>query len=179
SEPPASAHPWTSNLPLHVSVRAHAPKEGWQMDTRLRYAAAACQTDFPNPPTRRGIKAHVDRMLAMIAQAVEGYSPFLPVKLVVFPEFAHAAPVYATAAELLDKLAVPIPNEHTARYVEAAKQYDVYVQTGTFLERDDRWPGVVFNTTCLIGPDGILAKYRKVNPWIPWEVHASPHDLPG
>ena len=47
------------------------------------------------------------------------------------------------------------------------------------LERDPRWPGVVFNTTCLIGPDGILYKYRKVNPWIPYEVHASPHDLPG
>ena len=149
------------------------------MGDRLRYAAAACQTDFPNPLDRGGIARHVDRMLAMIAHAVEGYSPFLPVKLVVFPEFAHAAPVYPTAAELLDKLAVPIPNEHTARYVEAAKQYDVYVQTGTFLECDDRWPGVVFNTTCLVGPDGILAKYRKVNPWIPWEVHASPHDLPG
>ncbi len=149
------------------------------MSDRLRYAAAACQTDFANPLDRGGIARHVDRMLAMIAQAVEGYSPFLPVKLVVFPEFAHAAPVYPTAAELLDKLAVEIPNEHTARYVEAARQYDVYVQTGTFLERDERWPGVVFNTTCLVGPEGILAKYRKVNPWIPWEVHASPHDLPG
>jgi predicted amidohydrolase len=37
----------------------------------------------------------------------------------------------------------------------------------------------VFNTTCLIGPEGLLYKYRKVNPWIPYEVHASPHDLPG
>ena len=47
------------------------------------------------------------------------------------------------------------------------------------LEKDPRWPGVVFNATCLIGPAGILYKYRKVNPWIPYEVHASPHDLPG
>ena len=47
------------------------------------------------------------------------------------------------------------------------------------LEEDPRWPGVVFNTTCLIGPEGILYKYRKVNTWIPYEVHASPHDLPG
>jgi formamidase len=149
------------------------------VEPTLRYAAAACQTDFPSPPTRRGIGAHVERMLGMIANAVEGYAPFLPVKLVVFPEFAHAAPVYLTAAELLDKLALPIPNEHTERYVEAARAHDVYIQTGTFLESDERWPGVVFNTTCLIGPEGILAKYRKVNPWIPWEVHASPHDLPG
>jgi predicted amidohydrolase len=147
-------------------------------DDRLRYAAAACQTDFGNPAHRLGIKPHTDRMLAMISQAVEGYSPFLPVKLVVFPEFAHAAPVYATAGELLEKLAVPIPNEHTERYAEKAREYGIYIQTGTFLERDDRYPGVVFNATCLIGPEGILTKYRKVNPWIPWEVHASPHDLP-
>ncbi|HEX2455642.1 MAG TPA: nitrilase-related carbon-nitrogen hydrolase, partial [Vicinamibacterales bacterium] len=38
---------------------------------------------------------------------------------------------------------------------------------------------VVFNTTCLIGPEGIVYKYRKVNTWIPYEVHASPHDLDG
>ena len=145
----------------------------------LRYAAAACQVDFGNPADRSGIKAHTDRMLAMVAQAVEGYAPFLPVKLVVFPEFAHAAPIYETARELLDKLAVPIPNEHTDRYHEKAREHGVYIQTGTFLESDERWPGVVFNTTCLIGPDGILTRYRKVNPWIPWEVHASPHDLPG
>jgi predicted amidohydrolase len=47
------------------------------------------------------------------------------------------------------------------------------------LEVDSRWTGVVFNTTCLIGPEGILYKYRKVNTWIPYEVHASPHDLEG
>jgi predicted amidohydrolase len=146
--------------------------------TTLRYAAAACQVDFPNPADRSGIKAHTDRMLTMITQAVEGYAPFLPVKLVVFPEFAHAAPVYPTARELLDKLALPIPNEHTERYEAKAKEYGIYIQTGTFLERDDRYPGAVFNATCLIGPEGILTKYRKVNPWIPWEVHASPHDMP-
>jgi predicted amidohydrolase len=37
----------------------------------------------------------------------------------------------------------------------------------------------VFNTTLLIGPEGILSRYRKVNPWIPWEVHASPADIEG
>ena len=38
---------------------------------------------------------------------------------------------------------------------------------------------MLFNTTCLVGADGVLSKYRKVNPWIPWELHASPHDLDG
>ena len=142
------------------------------------YYAAACQTDFANPKDRTGIAAHVSHMLAMIDRAVVGYAPFFDVKLVVFPEFAHAAPFYETVEELRDKLAVPLPNEHTDRYLQKAKQYGVHLQTGTFLEVDSRYPGAVFNTTCLIGPDGLLSKYRKVHPWIPWEVHASPHDLP-
>jgi len=145
----------------------------------IRYSVAACQTDLPNPIERRQMRANTDRMLSMIDSAVAGAAPFLPVRLLVFPEFAHAAPVFATAAELLDKLAVPIPNEHTDRIQEKASQHGVYVQTGTMLEADAQWPGVVFNTTCLIGATGILYKYRKVNPWIPYEVHASPHDLPG
>jgi predicted amidohydrolase len=99
--------------------------------------------------------------------------------LVVFPEFAHAAPVYPTAAELRDKLAVEVPNEHTERYHAKAREHGIYLQTGSFIELDPKWPGVLFNTSCLIGPEGILYKYRKVNPWIPWEVHASPHDVPG
>ena len=145
----------------------------------LRYAAAACQTDLPNPLDRRQMGANTDRMLSMIDSAVAGSAPFLPVRLVVFPEFAHAAPVFPLVADLLDKLAVPIPNEHTARLEAKAREHGVYIQSGSMLEADARWPGAVFNTTCLIGPEGILYKYRKVNTWIPYEVHSSPHDLEG
>jgi len=65
-----------------------------------RYAVAACQVDFENPRERAGIRGHADRMIATIRQTVEGYAPFHDVKLLAFPEFAHAAPVYTTAAEL-------------------------------------------------------------------------------
>lgn len=147
-------------------------------DSIDRYYAAACQTDMANPADRGEISERVERMIEMIDDAVIGYEPFFDVKLVVFPEFAHAAPIYATVEELLDRLAVPIPNEHTDRYEQKAKELGVYIQTGTFLESDPRWPGHVFNTTCLIGPEGILSKYRKVHTWTPWEVHTSPHDLP-
>ncbi len=129
--------------------------------TAPRYWAAACQTDFPCPADRGEIGSRVDRMLAMVEQTVVGYAPFGPVKLIVFPEFAHAAPVYESVATLQRRLAVPIPNEHTERYHKKAADLDVYIQTGTFLEVDQRWPEVVFNTTCLIGPTGILTKYRK------------------
>jgi predicted amidohydrolase len=142
-----------------------------------RFYAAACQIDMPNPTTRDEIAQKVDKMLEMTDYAVTGYDPFFDVRLVVFPEFAHAAPIYPTAEELHEKLAVKIPNEHTDRYATKAKELGVYIQTGTFLECDDQWPGHVFNTTCLIGPEGIVLKYRKVHTWIPWEVHTSPHDL--
>jgi predicted amidohydrolase len=144
-----------------------------------RYYAAACQTDLPCPRDRGEIAGRVRKLLEMVDHAVVGYGPFFDVKLVVFPEFAHAAPIYETIEELRDRLAVPIPNEHTEHYHRKARERGVWIQTGTFLERDDRWPGVVFNTTCLIGPEGLLSRYRKVNPWLPWERHASPHDLPG
>src|SRR5918998_3212455 len=124
----------------------------------IRYSVAACQTDLPNPKDREGMRANTDRMLSMIDAAVAGAAPFLPVRLVVFPEFAHAAPVFATVKELAEKLAVPIPNEHTEALERKAREHDVYIQSGTMLEVDRRWPGVVFNTTCLVGPAGVLYK---------------------
>jgi predicted amidohydrolase len=146
---------------------------------QIRYSAAACQTDLANPTERRQMRRNTDRMLSMIDSAVAGSVPFLPVKLVVFPEFAHAAPVFAEAEKLAEKLAVEIPNEHTERLGEKAKEYDIYIQSGSMLEIDKKYKNALFNTTCLIGPEGILYKYRKVNTWIPYEVHTSPHDIEG
>jgi predicted amidohydrolase len=142
-----------------------------------RYHAACCQTDLPCPRSRNELPGRVSALLTMVDQAVVGYEPFFDVRLVVFPEFAHAAPIYPTADELLDRLAVPVPNDQTDQYTAKARDRGVWIQTGTFLESDPRWPGHVFNTTCLIGPDGFLSKYRKVHSWLPWEVHTSPHDL--
>ncbi len=143
------------------------------------YYAAACQTDFAAPEDRSEIAARTRRMARIVEQTIVGYEPFFDVRLLAFPEFAHAVPAYDTVEELHRRLAVPLPNEHTDVYEKLAAKYGCYIQTGTFLEADADYPGSVFNTTLLIGPTGILSKYRKVNPWIPWEVHTSPHDIPG
>ncbi|TVQ55346.1 MAG: nitrilase [Phycisphaerales bacterium] len=142
------------------------------------YYAAACQTSFPCPARREEIGSRVKRMCEIVEHTIVGYEPFFDVRLLAFPEFAHAAPIYDTVEKLRDRLAVELPNEHTDRYQALAKKYGCFIQTGSFIEHDPTYPDVVFNTTLLIGPEGILLKYRKVNPWIPWEVHASPHDLP-
>lgn len=144
----------------------------------LRFSAAVCQTDLSNPVARADMRRNTDRILRIIDSAIIGSVPFLPVRLLVFPEFAHSAPVFEKLADLRDKLAVEIPNEHTERLAEKARELGVFIQSGSMLEIDPKYPGHVFNTSCLIGPSGILYKYRKVNPWIPFEVHSSPHDIP-
>src|SRR3989454_11817578 len=105
----------------------------------IRYSVACCQTDMPNPIERRAMRANTDRILSMIDSAVAGSAPFLPVRLVGFPEFAHAAPVFPTVAELIEKLAMQIPNEHTERLAQKAREYDIYIQSGSRLEDESRW----------------------------------------
>jgi len=58
-----------------------------------RYYAAVCQTDLPCLRDRDAIPARVGQLLGMVDRAVVGYEPFFDVKLVVFPEFVHAAPI--------------------------------------------------------------------------------------
>lgn len=141
--------------------------------------AACCQTAFPCPKSRDEIPSRVTSMLETAAGTITGYAPFHDVRLLVFPEFAHAAPIYPTLGELREKLAVELPNEHTDRYARFCAEHGVWIQTGSFLERDPDHEEVLFNSSALIGPEGILSIYRKVNPWIPWELHASPHDIAG
>ena len=115
------------------------------------YYAAACQTDFPSPSHRDEIGTRVDRMCEIIEQTVVGYEPFHDVRLLTFPEFAHAVPAYETVGKLRKELAVELPNEHTQRYERLAAKYGVYIQTGTFLEADPDYLDAVFNTTPLRG----------------------------
>ncbi len=167
----------TSAYHARPDVAARTPRSSLAAMTNLYYAAA-CQTAFSCPARREEIGSRVDRMSAIVEHTIVGYEPFFDVRLLVFPEFAHAAPVYDSVAKLRDRLAVPVPNEHTDRYAKLCRQYGCFIQTGTFIERDDAYgDDILFNTTVLVGPGGVLTKYRKVNPWIPWELHASPHDI--
>jgi len=144
------------------------------------YYAAACQTSLPCPTKRSEIAARVKRMCDIAGHTITGYEPFHDVRLLAFPEFAHAAPIYDSVTKLRERLAVELPNEHTDRYAALCKEHGCYIQTGTFLEVDPaHGDDIIFNTTLLIGPGGVLSRYRKVNPWIPWELHASPHDIAG
>src|SRR5687768_13879877 len=109
------------------------------------YYAAACQTAFECPSTRAEIAERTARMCAIAENTIFGYEPFFDVRLLVFPEFAHAAPIYDSVAKLRDRIAVKLPNEHTDRYAALCKKHGCYIQTGSFIEIDDAYPDVVFN----------------------------------
>ncbi|MFO0961992.1 MAG: nitrilase-related carbon-nitrogen hydrolase [Phycisphaerales bacterium] len=144
----------------------------------MRYYAAAVQTSLPALVERGDLPARIDALIAMAEGAVAGYEPFHDVRLLVFPEFSHTAPMLGTVAQLRARTAVGVEAIAPA-YERFCRARGVFVQTGSFVESDPRHPGALFNTTLLVGPGGVLARYRKVNPWIPWELHTSPHDIEG
>ena len=63
---------------------------------------------------RGEIAERTRRMCAMVEQTVAGYEPFFDVRLLAFPEFAHAVPIYGSVEELRDRLA-PHVRAYTAR----------------------------------------------------------------
>jgi hypothetical protein len=93
----------------------------------IRYSAAACQTDLPNPVNRAQMRANTDRMLSLVDSAVAGSAPFLPVRW----SCSRNSPTprrYSNGAGALSKLTVPIPTEHTERLTEKAREHSLYIR---------------------------------------------------
>jgi predicted amidohydrolase len=103
-----------------------------------------------------------------------------PTQLICFPEYAISG--YCEHAEgvggAIEKAGDTIPGEYTDRIAEKAKQYKCYIQPGSMYEIHPEFPNACFNSAPLISPEGkVLIVYRKVNPFLPCEFNASPHDL--
>ncbi|MFO7837594.1 MAG: carbon-nitrogen hydrolase family protein [Candidatus Thorarchaeota archaeon] len=65
------------------------------------------------------------------------------------------------------EFAKPIPNEQTDGLAEIAKELGCWLVPGSFLEKDG---DEIFNTAIVFGPNGdVVAKYRKMFPWMPQE----------
>ncbi|TFG31200.1 carbon-nitrogen hydrolase family protein [Candidatus Thorarchaeota archaeon] len=72
---------------------------------------------------------------------------------------------YGTAK--LKDHAQPIPNNLTDQLSEMAKKLECWLVPGSFLELDG---SEVYNTALVFNPEGkIVAKYRKIFPWMPHE----------
>lgn len=151
------------------------------MDSLSRYSVVGIQTANENAVDRKAVRKNLDRMIELIDNAVIGYGPFgFPLKLVVFPEFSMQGLAYFTKKQMAEnEVLLTIPGEETDRLRETAEKHDLYIQAGSVLEYDERWPGHFFNTGCLIGPEGIVLRYRKVQTFMPLEPATSPHSIDG
>ncbi|MHA2365767.1 MAG: carbon-nitrogen hydrolase family protein [Candidatus Hodarchaeales archaeon] len=79
------------------------------------------------------------------------------------------------------KSADSIPNELTNRLSELSKKLNCWLVPGSFFEKED---SKIYNTLLVFNPDGeIVAKYRKIFPWMPnegtdWGTEFVTFDIP-
>src|SRR6266487_141197 len=72
------------------------------------------------------------------------------------------------------KRSKPIPGPISTRLCELARKTKKWIVPGSMYEADG---SVIYNTSLAISPDGdIVAKYRKMFPWLPYESETTPGD---
>lgn len=141
------------------------------------YLVACCQVNFEVILDRGGISSRVEVLERMTRDAVTGYGDYMPVKLVVFPEFALTPVMADRESFILRDMAISVENPCFDKLIKLAKDYDIMICPGSFLECSEEYPDAVFNTSVLINPEGINLVYRKLNPFLPFEPVHSPHDI--
>ncbi|SJZ33127.1 carbon-nitrogen hydrolase family protein [Selenihalanaerobacter shriftii] len=106
------------------------------------------------------VEANLNKVVKWIDKAVDEYEA----ELIVFPESITTGFDPAMSADELYELVSPIPGKVTDPVAEAAKKHGVYVVLPTYECGEE--PGVVYNSSALIGPDGeVVGVYRKTHPF--------------
>jgi len=79
-------------------------------------------------------------------------------RLIVFPEAAITGYVFTSLGEALS-IAEPIPGPSTEKILDSCRELNLYVIIG-LLEKDR---GKYYNAAALLGPSGLIGKYRKLH----------------
>jgi formamidase len=121
-----------------------------------------------------------------VAEARRLRKMFPGAHLMLYPELhlsglqAFGSPPAGDPKQRLDE---PIPGPLTDRLCALARELEIWLVPGSLYETGEN--GNVYNTAIAINPAGdIVAKYRKIFPWRPWEKLASgsevvAFDIPG
>ena len=117
-------------------------------------------------PIFGAVEENIDRAISIIGQVSSD--------LWVLPELFATGYQFRLAAEARS-LAEPVLGGLTvSRLIEAARKFDAFICAG--LPEIDR--GRVYNATVLVGPDGLVARYRKIHLFYHEKEIFSPGDLP-
>lgn len=98
-------------------------------------------------------QANLDSMRAKIGEAAAQGA-----RLIAFPECTLTGYCFDSKEAALEH-AEPVPGPSTVDLALTCRQLDVWIIYG-LLERDDER---MFNAAALVGPDGLVASYRKVH----------------
>lgn len=113
-----------------------------------------------------------------MADAVTSISWNFPwVNMVIFHELAVPGLVQLVPTERPDtwkQSAQPIPGPLTDTLCALARKTKKWLVPGSLYEKEGK---EIYNTSIVISPEGeIVAKYRKMFPWLPYEAATSPGD---
>ena len=113
----------------------------------VRVAAVQMQPVVHDP------QANLARLIRLAQEAAANEA-----RLVVFPETALSG--YVITPEEAEIVAQPVPGPATEAVTRACREAGTHVVLG-MLERDS--DGTLFNASVLLGPGGLLARYRKTH----------------
>ncbi len=81
-------------------------------------------------------------------------------KLILFPEMSTTGYLYGSRQSIKPYVDT-IPGKTTDFFVKLARQYDVYIVVG--MPEVDNKTKLYYNAAFLVGPQGLIGKYRKTN----------------
>lgn len=93
-------------------------------------------------------------------------------ELVVLPELGNCGYMFDSRAEVAE-LAEPVGGETSSLWLEAAREYGIYI-CGGFAEIDG---ARFYNSALLVGPEGFIGRYRKVHLWDEEKLFFEPGNL--
>ena len=148
------------------------------MTEHLQYRAVALQLrcDAVNACAGRSeSQVLIDAALQRACTAIRGALAFYgrDTRLFVLPEYYLTSfPAGESPAQWIDKACLRLPGPEIDRLAEFCAGTGAWI-AGNSYETDPEWPGVYFQASWLVGPDGLALKYRRLN-----SLYAqSPHDM--
>ena len=107
------------------------------------------------------VEANVLSMLQLIDDAAaKAAGEEQALNLAVLPELSTSGPIFDL--EKAERLSEEIPGKTTDIFAEKARDKNVFIVFG-MAERDESDEKAFYNSSVLIGPDGVMGKYRKIH----------------
>ena len=150
-------HPYKWNPFMFFGLYDHEPLPAGQ---KSKIVAAQMA------PAQGNVAENLNRMETLLVDAGSD------VDLIIFPELATTG-ILKTKAEAEDLAENLDTGFSIKRLVELAKKSDTYIATGIAEKADGR----LFNSAVLVGPDGVVGKYRKLHLTSDDKAWAEPGDL--